>query len=333
MARDVWSATDVDTPGSAFLERDSGFFVPHVPLWLGGDLTFAGTVPEDGAASFELQDINLLARLEPHPRLSIFSETRLENTFSFTNGSGVDLDTADVFVERLYLDWLATPHLTIRLGKFLTPFGIWNQIRRAPLTWTVDRPLVTEHTFPEHTTGVGLMYQATVRGWSIDATMYAPAQDELPLRESDESGLTLLGGRVAASHEIGTAYLSAGISAAGAERRKVTGLQPVAGADLDLTLAGNDLLAEFAYARSPENRIDDEWGLYLQDAVPVWGNLYAVGRYEHFRSFREGSIDAGLLGVAWRLRDHFIIKADYQITNKATEDHPRGFLASFSLFF
>src|SRR6185369_16595771 len=199
--------TDVDTPGSAFVERDTGFVVPHFPLWLGGDLTVTGVVPENGAASIELDDINLLARFEPHPRLSIFSETRLENTFSFTEGHGADLDTADVFIERLYLDWLAGPHLTVRVGKFLTPFGIWNQIRRAPLTWTVERPLVTEHTFPEHTTGVGLMYQATLRGWSIDGTVYAPAQDELPLRESDESGLTLLGGRVAASHEIGTAYL------------------------------------------------------------------------------------------------------------------------------
>lgn len=333
----VARAADVDERGSR-MEGGSGYDVPNLPpwlggLWLGGDVTLAGSVPETDDASLELDDINLLVRFEPHPRLSFFSEIRLENTFNLTEGHGASVDSADVFVERLYADWLAGPHLTVRAGKFLTPFGVWNQIRRAPLTWTVERPLVTERTFPEHTTGLALIYQATVHGWSIDATTYGPAQDELPLRSSDESGLSLIGGRVAAAHEIGAAYLSAGVSAAGAERRHAQGLQPVAGLDVNVNLAGNDLLGEFAYARSPENRVDDEWGLYLQDAIPLRADLYGVVRYEHFRSFQNGGIDAGLIGIAWRLHEHFIIKANYQFTDKPSEDVPRGLLASLSLFF
>src|SRR6266404_658601 len=144
--------------------------------------------------------------------------------------------------------------------------------------------------------------------------------------------MMMLAAGVAAGDQPGAAYLSVGVSAAGAERRHATGLQPVAGADAELTVAGNDLLAEFAYARSPENRIDDEWGLYLQDTVPLRESLYAVVRYEHFRSFRDGVIDAGIVGIAWRLHTHFIIKADYQFTTKPSEDVPRGLLASFSLF-
>jgi len=322
-----------DEPGSTFAENGGGYTLSTLPLWIGGDLTLAGTVPEGGPASFELDDVNLLARFEPLPRLSFFSEVRLENTLEVTTDGDARAHSSDVFVERLYADWIVTPHLTVRVGKFLTPFGIWNQIRRAPLTWTVERPLVTERTFPEHATGIGVMYQATLHGWSIDGTAYGPAQDELPLRSSDEADLTLVGGRVAAAHQLGAAYLSVGVSAAGAERRHATGLQPVAGADAELTVAGNDLLAEFAYARSPENRIDDEWGLYLQDTVPLRESLYAVVRYEHFRSFRDGVIDAGIVGIAWRLHTHFIIKADYQFTTKPSEDVPRGLLASFSLFF
>jgi hypothetical protein len=201
------------------------------------------------------------------------------------------------------------------------------------LTWTVERPLVTEDTFPEHTTGIGLIYQATLHGWSIDGTAYGPAQDELPLRSSRESDLTLVGGRVAAAHALGAAYLTVGLSAGGAERRHHAGLQPMAGTDLNVSFAGNDLLGEFAYARSPEEGVDDNWGLYLQDSVPLFDSFYAVARYEHFRSFSAGSIDAGLLGIAWRLDTHFIVKVDYQLTNKPSEDVPRGLLASFALFF
>src|SRR5689334_4623423 len=118
-------ATDaVEDPGSRFMQvENGGYSVPRLPIWLGGDLTLQGTVPQSGAAKLELDDINLLVRVDPLPRLSFFSETRLENTLTITDGKGPEIDSSDIFIERLYLDWLATPHLTIRLGKFLTPFG------------------------------------------------------------------------------------------------------------------------------------------------------------------------------------------------------------------
>ena len=331
----VGSASEWDEPRSNFADENggNGYLVPVAPIWLGGDVTVNATVPESGKASLELDDVNLLVRYEPLPRLAFFSETRLENTLTVSVRGGARVESADVFVERLYADWLAGPHLTVRVGKFLTPFGVWNEIRRAPLTWTVERPLVTERIFPEHTTGVGVFYQATLHGWSIDATGYAPAQDELPLRSSDEAGLTLAGGRVAAAHEVGAAYLSFGLNGEGAERRGHGGLEPVAGADINLNVAGNDLIGEFAYARSPERFVDDEWGLYLQDAVPLWNDLYGVVRYEHFRSLHDGPIEAGLVGLVWRPYAHLIIKADYQLTNKPSDDVPRGLLASLSIFF
>jgi hypothetical protein len=331
----VGGASEVDEPGSSFADANggNGYLVPIAPVWLGGDVTVNATVPQSGKASFELDDVNLLVRYEPLPRLAFFSETRLENTLTVSVGSGARVESSDIFIERLYVDWLVSPHLTVRVGKFLTPFGVWNEIRRAPLTWTVERPLVTEQTFPEHTTGGGIFYQATLHGWSIDATGYAPAQDELPLRSSDEAGLTLVGGRIAAAHEVGAAYLSLGLNGAGTERRGHGGLEPVAGADINLNIAGNDLLGEFVYARSPERFVDDEWGLYLQDAVPLRNDLYGIVRYEHFRSFRDGQIEVGLIGLTWRPYAHLIIKADYQLTNKPSDDVPRGLLASLSILF
>ncbi|MBI3769590.1 MAG: hypothetical protein HY271_14025 [Deltaproteobacteria bacterium] len=104
-----------------------------------------------------------------------------------------------------------------------------------------------------------------------------------------------------AAHQLGAAYLGVGLNVAGAERNHRSGLQPVAGADVNLSFAGNDLLGELVYARSSESGSHDEWGYYLQDAVPLRDDLYAVARYEHFRSSRGGAIDAGLIGIAWRI--------------------------------
>ena len=75
--------------------------------------------------------------------------------------------------ERLYAEALLTPTLSLRLGEFYTPYGLWNVVRRAPLTWTSDRPSITEDVFPQHATGVSLLYQTTWQGWSVDATEFA----------------------------------------------------------------------------------------------------------------------------------------------------------------
>src|SRR5712675_30260 len=65
------------------IERDpggDGYRLFGGTLWLAGDATISGTVPEHGPASVELDDVSLLIRFEPTPRLSFFSETRLEDT-------------------------------------------------------------------------------------------------------------------------------------------------------------------------------------------------------------------------------------------------------------
>src|SRR6185295_1967455 len=148
--------------------------------------------------------------------------------------------------DRLYADWLVGSGVTLRVGKFLTPFGLWNVIRRAPLTWTVERPLVTEKIFPEHTTGVSILYQTTIHGWSLDALAYGPAQDELPLRHSDEESRLIAGGRIAVAHELGPAFVTVGVSGGSAESGDTEHMRGLYGADLDVTFAGHSIMAEIA---------------------------------------------------------------------------------------
>jgi Phosphate-selective porin O and P len=301
-------------------------------LWLGGDLTVAGELLEDGPSSIEIDDINLLLRYEPLPQLAFFSETRIENTLNIENEN---VQTrSDVAIERLYADWFVGSGLTVRVGKFLTPFGLWNVIRRAPLTWTVERPLVTDQTFPEHATGVSAMYETTVRGWTLDAVAYGPAQNELSLQSSDEDSRLLTGGRLAAAHALGPAFLSLGLNGAGAERGGSRRMRALYGTDVEVDLWGQQIMAEAAAGRSPGRDGTDVWGLYLQDAIPLRGStLYGVVRFEHFDPSGEAASDGGLVGLVWRPWEHLIVKADYQFTTTEREDLRRGLLGSIALFF
>ena len=342
-SRTVTTAADADGPRSDLLpapipvvrfERDpsgDGFRLGRA-IWLAGDATVVGIVPEHGAARAELDDISLLLRYEATPRLSLFSETRLENTVSLEEGRGLRAGSADLSIERLYAEILLTPHIDVRVGKVLTPFGLWNVIRRAPLSWTVERPIITEHAFPEHVTGLSLHYQETLRGWSFDATGYGPAQDELALRGSDETGL-LVGGRTAVGHTAGNAFVTLGLDAATFEEPPTRRWTQSYGADGEVDVLGHQITGEFAYARGGPTAGTRSYGLYVQDAFPLIANLYGVVRFEQFQPKSGSSTEAGLLGVSWRPARSIIVKVDYQFMTRPVGDVTPGLLAAVSLFF
>ena len=307
-------------------------------LWLGGYASLEAEVPRSGPATLQIGDLGLLARWELTPTLALFNETDLEDTVTLVEAQGLERGSRVLLLERLYLEWAATPEFSVRFGKFLTPFGIWNVVRRAPLTWTVDRPVATQNAFPDHTTGASLVWQTTRHGWTVDATAYGQAQDELVRGASDISATAVGGARAVAAHTIGPAYLAIGTSAIGFRDVDTHEWETSYGADVDLTFRRNQLTGEFAYTHLREARASREWGLYLQDVVPLWREVYGVFRYEHVVTPEGRSSNGELVGLAWRPTAHLVLKADYQFV-----DHPgapsersaleRGFVASVTVFF
>ena len=315
-----------------------GYRVGDTRLWLGGYASMNVEVPQSDKARLDLADLGILVRYELTPSLAFFNETDLDDTVSFIEHDGLERGSRVVLLERLYLDWTPKPELTVRLGKFLTTFGIWNVIRRAPLTWTVDRPVATQSAFPDHTTGVALIYQTTRHGWSLDATAYGQAQDELVRGASDISASAVGGGRAVAGRTVGAAYLAVGVSTVGFENRDTDRWEDAYGTDLDMTLWRNHLTGEFAYSHLRERQASREWSFYVQDVVPLYGNVYGVVRFEHVVPRRGPTVNGPLIGLAWRPLPHLVVKADYQFADHegaptARSALERGFFASVTVFF
>lgn len=311
-------------------------------LWLAGDVTADGEVLEGEPASVELDDLSLLARWEPTSRFAFFGEMRLEDLVTLTEGAGVETGTGDVAVERLYAEILLSPTLTLRVGKIYTPFGLWNEVRRAPLTWTVERPAITENVFPQHATGLDLLYQTTWRGWSFDANTYGPAQDELRFRRTDEDDLDenglMFGGRVAAGHALGPAFAALGLNAAGFRPHDGTDWWTVTGLDLDVAVGGHQLTGELTF-RIPPNGRRTLQGLYLQDVIPLEPLLpcarefYGVLRFEQMQPTRGPSAVGGVVGLFWRPIPPLVLRANYLFANRTVREFEPGFQFGVSLLF
>jgi hypothetical protein len=333
------AGSDVD-PGAALATEGGGggYHLAHTGLWLGGYATLEGSVLESAPASLGLGDIGLLIRYDVTPRLTFFNELDLDDTVTWVEHDGLERGSRILLLERLYLDWAATPELTFRVGKFLTPFGIWNVIRRAPLTWTVDRPVATQSAFPEHITGAGLTYQTTRHGWTVDATAYGQAQDELVRGATDISASAAAGGRVAAGRSLGPAYAAWGFSVTGFRNRDTGRWEDSYGTDFDVTVARNHLTGELAYSHLREAHASRDWGLYVQDVVPLYGALYGVLRYEHTAPRSGPAVNGELVGLAWRIHPHVILKCDYQFADHdgsagAGSALERGFVGGVTFVF
>jgi hypothetical protein len=308
-----------------------GLFLPG-GLWLSGDITFFIERPQHQPAAGGIDDLSLLARWEPLDRLAFFGELRLDDPLEFVAGDGVQPRTAQLLVERLYAEALLTPELSLRVGKVYTPFGLWNVISRAPLTWTVERPAITSKIFPERATGLSVLYQTTWHGWSFDGTAYGPAQDQLTLGGANEFGSGLLfGTRLAAGRDLGPLFASLGLNAAGFRSWEPGTWRTAAGLDWEIYAHGHEITGELTYRSGPGS----VHGLYVQDAFPLLGQLYGVLRFEYFQPPpRRGRAAVGqLVGLFWRPTPNLVFRADYFFGTRTLEEFQPGVEASFSLLF
>jgi hypothetical protein len=82
-----------------------------------------------------------------------YTDTRASDYSEF----GRDVTWGGIRIERAWAEYSFGPHLTVRGGQWLTPYGIWNVDHGSPTIVAVRRPLVVSQAlFPEHQTGIQL---------------------------------------------------------------------------------------------------------------------------------------------------------------------------------
>jgi hypothetical protein len=332
-AVDVVDANNAATNTTA---HDSYHFGDGVRLdnsnWmLGGYSSATFNNPSGHAARADLDHLSLFLWWDGEQRWKFFSEFDYENVVASRPAEREDEDRY-LALERLYVDYAATDASTIRIGKFLTPIGRWNEIHAPPLVWTTSRPLLTSITFPTNVTGAMLSGHLPGIAKAVEYSIYGSNGHEIRANPDQDPFYAVVGAHlkmpIARDVHLGLSYANFEQRKTREERKQLVGL------DFAWNIDRYEFSAEGTYRYSDNGSDWDERGAFIQLAIPLSQRLYAVGRVESFRKAQERSAtQLWVTGLNFRLTPAVVLKVEWIGGEHNSIGAPEGFMSSASVLF
>jgi hypothetical protein len=319
-----------------------GLLIPNLNLTLSGYSSLRARNLNTEETRLDLRDLSLFAIWDPHPHWQIFTEIELENAFSVDN-RGVNASDTEAEIERLYVDYRVDESMSVRVGRYLTPFGRWNLLHADPLVWSVSRPLVTTLAVPDHGTGIMMHGEHLVGRNHLEYHVYLDDSDDfdphhghaafedlnapgLSNEFNNAAGVQLRYHFLDEKAEIGASFASFELN--GFDDRRAT-----FGIDALYRWQRTEISMESAYRVAKESTEGDDWGTFVQAVLPIVGDLYTVARIEFYSSDIVGrDTHRESLGLAFRPHPATTFKLEYHAGSDSVFT-PDGWEASWSVLF
>lgn len=326
-------------------ELGRGYPLPFLGLTAGGYASFQASALEHQHSQATIQDLSLFLRGDPRPDWHVFSEIEISNPLTLTRDKAQSGDV-DLDFERLYVDHNLSARDTLRIGKFLTPVGRWNQIHADPLVWTVSRPLTTSAAFAHNAAGLQFYGGLPLRSAVLDYRVYLDDTALLDRSEAHERTFPDLtdgrnppnafqrGGGVRLQYRSLDSDWSAGLSAAHFQLKELPGAKDLAGADFFYSWRDNELTGETVYRHDEDANGRTEWGWFLQWVTPIRGAFYGVLTHEHYKAeLYDRPIDSTSIGLTYRPSPPIAIKLERRESTGEERLAPDGWLFSAAFLF
>ncbi|MDD4882646.1 MAG: hypothetical protein PHX10_13790 [Gallionellaceae bacterium] len=272
-----------------------GYPLPWFGLTAGGYASIHVSALDGEPTTLNVKELSLFLHGDPLPTWHFFTELEVGDVLTASKDRTAVFD-GDFDVERLYLDHNLSAHDAVRMGKFLTPIGRWNQIHADPLVWSVTRPLTTSAGFARHASGLELYGSHSLGSGEVDYQVYADATTALDPTEALEQTFADadLPVNPASSFKHGMGLylryrnvddsLQLGLSAARFSLKEQPPAKQLVGLDLFYTRWGWELSGEAIYRRDESGAGRSDRGGYVQLVAPVADRLYAIVSHERYRS-------------------------------------------------
>jgi hypothetical protein len=194
-------------------------------LWAGEHAAIQAILPSNDT-TFVLGNISLYLDFHPSESWSAFLEVSLTNlpdgedvvgtptspytristqSFNLTSAGGVysQIRLGSIVIERAYVEWRESDYFTLRVGEFLTPYGIWNVDHGTPTLIALMLPqFIQQQWFPSTQVGIAVVGVHHFAPWELAYRAYAsngrtPTQLDL----TDDKAV---GGRIVLRRRTGT---------------------------------------------------------------------------------------------------------------------------------
>lgn len=298
-----------------------------------GGFSSAGiTLHRDAEAEAAINELSLLITWNNLDRLSFFSELEIERPLAWNDSERFSREEGKLDLERLYFDYNLTEKLNFRIGRFLTPNSRWNLLRAPPLVWTSSRPLATSRLFPIATNGITLHGTLPFGNKALEYKLFTELLEDQKQDNNELLFEHVRGARfsIKSDSDIGISLLSF------SERDTFDGISGASyrmlGLDFVTKLNGTEISGE-VFQRITSKGKEGGSGAYIQTAVPIKDNWYWITRLESLNRPNEGSFERWLIGATLRVKPTQLLKFEFTGGSGDQPEAPRGFTASYALFF
>jgi hypothetical protein len=181
-------AIDLGVPSTFRIYGFADFGLNHA--WLGANSFLRGLI--DGETTFTLGNLNLYFQFQPDPHWQVLAEVRVTaypdgvetslatpvgGQYARTDTEVIDVASpatgskfhwGGVSIERAYAQYTYNEHLNVRVGQFLTPYGIWNVDHGTPTLIALMMPhFISSQIFPARQIGVALQGAFLTGAWEL----------------------------------------------------------------------------------------------------------------------------------------------------------------------
>ena len=311
------------------------------PSWL-EKVNFSGyanlmtSSPNHAPTSVELDDLSLFVSGKFNRWLNPFLEAEVSSMSLFEAGKGVQINNTYLIIERLYNDIKVTNNNTLRMGKFLAPINLWNVTHAAPLVWTTNRPITTSYARANYITGVNMRHDFdALSGHALEA-YWQPVQEFDPQASIEHvRHYQSVAGAHWIAHEDLDYYLGVSFQHANIAQSDET-LNSI-GIDGNWKHQWLELQSELLFAKVDTAQFrfhHQDWGGYLQMAVPLVKHFNLISRYEHFEfANHPTAMNTFLGGIVYRPVSRLSFKLEWQQTQGGNYQNPTGLYSSIAVLF
>jgi hypothetical protein len=301
-----------------------------------GYAKLAANAPNRAPTAVELDDLSLFVSGKFNRWLNPFMEAEAYKIPLWEESKGLQFNSVQLVIERLYNDIHLTEDDTLRAGKFLAPINHWNIVHAAPLVWTTTRPVTSSYSRANYVTGVNFRHDFDALVGHALEVYWQPAAEfnPKPLTEHERHYQTVAGARWIV-HEDLDYYLGVSFQHADVDKRNET--RNSISVDANWQHKWFELESELLFTQVDTDQLhfrNHDWGGYLQMAVPLVDHFNLIARYEHFEfANKQAPTNSALGGIVYRPVPRLSFKLEWQQTEGSVYKNQTGLYSSIAVLF